>query len=175
MAVMLARFQKETPTGVYKGEYVKTHFRYWVARQVADNESRTGNGLMSPRAVARQTKRRFTPRQVLFIREYLVDSNATEAAKRAGYAPGAAYAQGYRLLKNVQVAEDIQRAVNALGEAPRRHGRPAGPGTDAHCHGRHPGRGEGRGNGDVIRIRAAACNLDASGPPSPWHSAWPVS
>ena len=32
---------------------------------------------------------------------------------RAGYAPKAAYAQGYRLLKNVQVAEDIQRAVNA--------------------------------------------------------------
>ena len=58
-------------------------------------------------------RRRLNPKQARFVREYLVDSNASEAAKRAGYAPKAAYAQGYRLLKNVQVAEDIQRAVNA--------------------------------------------------------------
>ena len=58
-------------------------------------------------------KRRFTPKQTLFVREYLVDSNATKAAVRAGYAPKSAHAQGYRLLRDVAIANEIQRAVNA--------------------------------------------------------------
>ena len=48
VAVMLARFQKETPKGVYKGEYVKTHFRYWVARQVADKQGVLGHSAPKP-------------------------------------------------------------------------------------------------------------------------------
>jgi phage terminase small subunit len=41
-------------------------------------------------------------RQRLFYKEYLVDSNATQAAKRAGYSEKTAYSQGQRLLKNVE-------------------------------------------------------------------------
>ena len=41
-------------------------------------------------------------KQKWFYKEYLVDSNATQAAKRAGYSPKTAYSQGQRLLKNVE-------------------------------------------------------------------------
>ena len=34
-AVLLARFPKEVPKGVYEGKYVKTYYRHWVAQQVA--------------------------------------------------------------------------------------------------------------------------------------------
>lgn len=44
-----------------------------------------------------------------FVREYLVDLNATQAAIRAGYSPKSAYSQGQRLLKNVE----IKAAVDA--------------------------------------------------------------
>lgn len=53
-----------------------------------------------------------TPKQELFAREYLVDSNATQAALRAGYSPQTAESQGSRLLKNVEVA-----ALVAAGRA----------------------------------------------------------
>ena len=41
-------------------------------------------------------------KQRLFYKEYLVDSNATQAAKRAGYSEKTAYSQGQRLLKHVE-------------------------------------------------------------------------
>lgn len=48
-----------------------------------------------------------------FCREYLVDSNATQAAIRAGYSPKTAEQQGSRLLGNVQV----QQRLALLGQA----------------------------------------------------------
>ena len=53
-----------------------------------------------------------TPKQQRFAEEYVVDHNATQAAKRAGYSPKTAYSQGQRLSKNVEV----QTAI-AAGEA----------------------------------------------------------
>lgn len=50
-----------------------------------------------------------TPKQEAFVREYLVDLNATQAAIRAGYSAKTAKQQGNRLLTNV----DVQAAVNA--------------------------------------------------------------
>lgn len=44
-----------------------------------------------------------------FVDEYLVDLNATRAAVRAGYSRKTAEQQGYRLLRNVQVARAIAR------------------------------------------------------------------
>ncbi|MHC4621764.1 MAG: terminase small subunit [Planctomycetota bacterium] len=44
------------------------------------------------------------PRQARFVKEYLVDLSATQAAIRAGYSPKTAGQQGYRLLKKVQIA-----------------------------------------------------------------------
>ena len=49
-------------------------------------------------------------RQAVFVAEYLIDGNATQAAIRAGYSIRTAYSQGQRLLKNVKVLAAIQRA-----------------------------------------------------------------
>lgn len=57
-----------------------------------------------------------TPKQQRFIEEYLVDLNATEAAKRAGYSEKTAYSQGQRLLKNAEVAAQISEAQQERGE-----------------------------------------------------------
>ena len=47
-------------------------------------------------------------KQAVFVREYAVDSNATQAAIRAGYSRRTAYAQGSRLLKNAEVHAEIE-------------------------------------------------------------------
>lgn len=47
-----------------------------------------------------------TPKQEVFVREYLIDLNATAAARRAGYAH--ATTQGPRLLENVGIAAAIK-------------------------------------------------------------------
>jgi len=60
-----------------------------------------------------------TPKQARFVEEYLIDLNATAAAKRAGYSERTAYAQGQRLLKNVEIAVAIQKAQEARSERTR--------------------------------------------------------
>jgi phage terminase small subunit len=57
------------------------------------------------------TKNRLTPKQARFVDEYLVDLNATAAARRAGYSEKTAEVQGPRLLGNVRVAAAIQAAL----------------------------------------------------------------
>ena len=52
-----------------------------------------------------------TEKQKLFVEEYLVDLNATKAAKRAGYSEKTAAEQACRLLINVKVQEAIQKAM----------------------------------------------------------------
>ena len=52
-------------------------------------------------------------KQQRFAEEYLIDSNATQAAIRAGYSAKTAYSQGQRLLKNVEVEAAIQKAQDA--------------------------------------------------------------
>lgn len=54
-----------------------------------------------------------TPKQRAFVREYLIDLNATQAAIRAGYSAKTAYSQGERLLKNVEVDRAISTAMKA--------------------------------------------------------------
>ncbi len=49
-----------------------------------------------------------TPKQERFVQEYMIDLNATAAAKRAGYSEQTAYSQGQRLSKNVEVKAAIQ-------------------------------------------------------------------
>lgn len=46
-------------------------------------------------------------RQKRFVREYLIDLNATQAARRAGFSAKTAKQQGSRLLTNVDVQEAI--------------------------------------------------------------------
>lgn len=65
-----------------------------------------------PDAAAAQTRTKAGPSRDRFVREYLVDRNATQAALRAGYSPASAAVTGCRLLKDVKVAAAI-----AEGEA----------------------------------------------------------
>ena len=48
------------------------------------------------------------PRQTKFAQEYVQNSNATQAAIKAGYSKKTAYSQGQRLLSHVEVAAFIE-------------------------------------------------------------------
>jgi phage terminase small subunit len=52
-----------------------------------------------------------------FVKEILIDGNATEAAKRSGYSAKTAHSQGSRLLKRSRVARAIEAARKARSEA----------------------------------------------------------
>ncbi len=51
------------------------------------------------------------------MHEYLIDLNATQAAKRAGYSEKTAYSQGQRLLKDVEIQATIAEARQKLAES----------------------------------------------------------
>ncbi len=53
---------------------------------------------------------KLTPKQAEFVRQYLVDLNATAAAIRTGYRKRTAKSQGQRLLTKVDVAGAIAQA-----------------------------------------------------------------
>jgi phage terminase small subunit len=55
---------------------------------------------------------KLTPKQALFIAEYLIDYNATAAAKRAGYSEDSAYSTGSDLLRNPVIANEIDRRLD---------------------------------------------------------------
>lgn len=55
----------------------------------------------------RQVSTVLTPKQALFIKEYQVDLNGTQAAIRAGYSEKTAAEQASRLLSNVKIQEAI--------------------------------------------------------------------
>lgn len=52
-------------------------------------------------------------RQRIFVEEYLIDRNATQAAIRAGYSQKTAYSIGQRLLKKVEIQEAIKKRTEA--------------------------------------------------------------
>ena len=52
-----------------------------------------------------------SPRRALFAREYIVDLNATQAAKRAGYSDKSARTDGPRMLHNAVVQAEIHKLV----------------------------------------------------------------
>jgi len=66
---------------------------------------------------AKEKEQKLTDKQQRFIEEYLVDSNATQAAIRAGYASESAYAEGSRLLRNVKVKAKLQELRQELAES----------------------------------------------------------
>lgn len=55
---------------------------------------------------------RLTEKQARFVAEYLVDLNATEAAKRAGYSEKTAYSIGFENLRKPEIKEAIQEAID---------------------------------------------------------------
>jgi phage terminase small subunit len=54
---------------------------------------------------------KLTEQQMLFVKEYIVDFNGTQAAIRAGYSEKTAAEQASRLLKNVKVAKAVAKEV----------------------------------------------------------------
>lgn len=54
-----------------------------------------------------------TEQQQLFIAEYLIDLNATQAAIRAGYSPKTAAQTGYKLVHKSLISDAIARAIAA--------------------------------------------------------------
>lgn len=59
---------------------------------------------------------KLTDKQAAFVREYLVDCNATQAAIRAGYPARSAGQQGERLLKKDEIRELVDAAREKLVE-----------------------------------------------------------
>ena len=57
-----------------------------------------------------------TEKQKRFADYYIETGNATESAKRAGYAEKTAYSQGQRMLKNVEVSAYIAERVKPTEE-----------------------------------------------------------
>ena len=57
-----------------------------------------------------------TPKQKRFVKEYLVDLNATRAAISAGYSENTAESAGSRLLRNVNVKAEIDKRAQKLTE-----------------------------------------------------------
>ena len=56
-------------------------------------------------------------KQEIFIREYLVDMNGAEAAKRAGYAHGSAAGTAWRILRMPEVKAAIQTELEKRRES----------------------------------------------------------
>lgn len=55
-----------------------------------------------------------TPKEQIFIREYLVDGNATRAAIAAGYSQASASVMGSKLLRKGKVAEELAKVREKL-------------------------------------------------------------
>jgi len=65
---------------------------------------------------AKKKPRGLTPKQKLFVKEYLVDLNATQAALRAGYSERSAHAQGKENLQKPPIREKIDKALAERSE-----------------------------------------------------------
>jgi len=57
-------------------------------------------------------ERPLTPKQQMFVREYLVDLNAKQAAIRAGYSAKTAEEQSYQLIRKTSVQRAIQAGMD---------------------------------------------------------------
>lgn len=53
-------------------------------------------------------------RQLRFIDEYMIDSNASAAYVRAGYSPNNPDGNSYKLLRNPEIAEEIKRRQESI-------------------------------------------------------------
>ncbi len=58
--------------------------------------------------------KQLSAKQLAFIEHYLMCWSAGEAAKRAGYSPKTAYAQGPRLLKDAEVSRAVDERLGQL-------------------------------------------------------------
>jgi phage terminase small subunit len=59
---------------------------------------------------------KLTDKQKIFVAEYLIDKNATQAAIRAGYSAKTANEQGSRLLTNVSIRSEIDKRIEQVSK-----------------------------------------------------------
>jgi len=59
---------------------------------------------------------RNTEKQKRFIKEYIIDYNATKAAQRAGYSKKTAYSIGQELLKKPEIQEKLQKQLDKINK-----------------------------------------------------------
>lgn len=64
----------------------------------------------------KKNKEGLTPKQAVFVKEYCVDKNATQAAIRAGYSKKTAYSIGQEILNKPEVWKAVQRELNRMAE-----------------------------------------------------------
>lgn len=57
---------------------------------------------------------KLTPKQMIFVQEYMKSANSTRAAIAAGYAEGSAHVQGSRMLKNDKIRAYLQKREQGL-------------------------------------------------------------
>ena len=62
------------------------------------------------------SKPKLTNKQKRFVEEYIIDFNATRAAKAAGYSASTAYASGAENLKKPQKEEAIANEIKTISE-----------------------------------------------------------
>lgn len=110
MAAGKAKPAKGDKVAMSKGPAGKPDRRVARAKAVGDGKARVAAPKAPVPALAGATK--LTPKVLAFVREYLVDLNATAAAIRAGYAKASAYDTGYRLLRKPEVAALIKAAMD---------------------------------------------------------------
>lgn len=67
-------------------------------------------------ANVKKPTKQLNPKQEAFVREYLIDFNATEAAKRAGYSAKTAYSTGHELLKKPEIFNRVREEQLKLQE-----------------------------------------------------------
>jgi phage terminase small subunit len=58
-----------------------------------------------------------TPKQAAFVNEYLIDLNASAAARRAGYSPRTSDRTGYELLRKPEIHTAVQQAQQERAKA----------------------------------------------------------
>jgi len=61
-------------------------------------------------------KRKLTEKQKRFVKEYVIDYNATKSAQRAGYSEKTAYSIGNQLLNNIEVQKALQKQIAKLND-----------------------------------------------------------
>lgn len=66
--------------------------------------------------MAEEWENELTAKQRAFVREYLIDLNATQAAIRAGYSENTAYSIGQENLKKPEIASAIEAAMKIRSE-----------------------------------------------------------
>lgn len=100
--------KSETASGGSRGQRASAHeAKDTAASKDAAPDAREPKGRRRPRRGPRDG---LTPLQARFVQEYLIDLNAAQAARRAGYSARSARTTGHRLLQHPKIAAKVARA-----------------------------------------------------------------